>query len=80
MNYYVRNSLHSEVKDALDSIGDLKAPGIDGMPSIFYKRSWEVVGEKVTSEVLSVLNGGPMPKGWNETCVVLIPKIKTPSI
>jgi hypothetical protein len=27
-----------EVKDALDSIGDLKAPGIDGMPSIFYKK------------------------------------------
>jgi len=26
-----------EVKSALDSIGDLKAPGPDGMPSIFYK-------------------------------------------
>jgi hypothetical protein len=24
-----------EVKDALDSIGDLKAPSVDGMPSIF---------------------------------------------
>ena len=27
-----------EVIDALESIGDLKAPGPDGMPSIFYKK------------------------------------------
>ena len=27
-----------EVKLALDSIGDLKAPGADGMPAVFYKR------------------------------------------
>lgn len=26
-----------EVKEALNSIGDLKAPGPYGMPSIFYK-------------------------------------------
>jgi hypothetical protein len=67
-----------EVKEALESIGDLKAPGMDGMPSVFYKRSWEFVGEEVTSEVLNVLNGGPMPDGWNDTCVVLIPKTKNP--
>jgi exonuclease III len=55
-----------EVKEALDSIGDLKAPGIDGMPSIFYKKSWELVGEKVTAEVLNVLNGGPMPEAQRD--------------
>mgnify|MGYP006969628083 CR=1 FL=1 len=27
-----------EVFDALQSIGDLKAPGPDGMPSVFYKK------------------------------------------
>jgi hypothetical protein len=27
-----------EVKKALDDMGDLKAPGADGMPAIFYKR------------------------------------------
>jgi exonuclease III len=67
-----------EVIDALDSIGDLKAPGPDGMHAIFYKRFWEVVGEKVTDEVLGVLNGGPMPTDWNDTCVVLIPKVNSP--
>jgi hypothetical protein len=48
------------------------------MPSIFYKESWELIGEQVTTEVLSVLNGGPMPEGWNDTCVGLIPKTKNP--
>jgi hypothetical protein len=67
-----------EVIEALESIGDLKAPGLDGMPSIFYKKCWEFVGEQVTNEVLNVLRGGPMPDGWNDTCMVLIPKTKNP--
>jgi hypothetical protein len=36
-----------EVKAALNSIGDLKAPGPDGMPSIFYKRFWHILGGKI---------------------------------
>ena len=67
-----------EIKTALNSIGDLKAPGPDGMPAIFYKRYWELVGDQVTSEVLQVLNGGDIPPSWNDTCVALIPKVKNP--
>jgi hypothetical protein len=37
-----------EVKAALDAIGDLKAPGPDGMPAAFFKKYWDVVGEKLT--------------------------------
>jgi hypothetical protein len=33
-----------EVFVALESIGDLKAPGTDGMPSIFYKKILEPSG------------------------------------
>lgn len=51
-----------EVKLALDSIGDLKAPGPDGMPSIFYKNCWDLVGNKVTAEVLDVLARGEIPE------------------
>ena len=29
-------------------------------------------------EVLAVLNGNPMPKTWNDTFIVLIPKVKNP--
>ena len=67
-----------EVKAALESIGDMKAPEPDGMPSVFYKRFWDVVGEKVTNEVVVVLNGREFPAGWNETTIVLIPKVEKP--
>lgn len=33
-----------EVKKALFSIGDLKAPGSDGLHAIFYKRFWNMLG------------------------------------
>lgn len=67
-----------EVKAGLDVIGDLKAPGADGMTSLFYKKFWGTVGDDVTKEVLALLNGGGMPSHWNDTVVVLIPKIPNP--
>jgi hypothetical protein len=67
-----------EISDALFQIGPLKAPGPDGMPSIFFKRFWSTVGDQVTKEVLKVLNGGAIPEDWNNTLVVLIPKTKKP--
>jgi hypothetical protein len=69
---------NDEVWSALQSIGDLKAPGADGMPSVFYKRFWPLLGDQVKREVLAVLNGGEMPQGWNDTIIVLIPKTKAP--
>lgn len=39
---------------------DLKAPGLDGMPAIFFKKYWDVVGEKLTREVQHVLKGERM--------------------
>jgi hypothetical protein len=48
------------------------------MPSIFYKKNWEVVGPHVVKEVMGVLNGGPIPDDWNDTWVTLIPKVKNP--
>ena len=66
------------MKGGLDAIGDLKAPGVDGMTSLFYKKYWAIVGEDITKEVLHFLNGGSLPSGWNETVVVLIPKVPNP--
>jgi hypothetical protein len=50
------------------------------MPSIFYKKFWSVIGDQVKKEVLAVLNGGPIPEGWNDTIIVLIPKTNTPQM
>jgi hypothetical protein len=79
MNTYLASDYsEEEVKKALDDMGDLKAPGADGMPAIFYKRFWGTVGDTVVKEVLQVLRGGSIPEGWNETIVVLIPKVQNP--
>uniref|UniRef100_A0A8R7TP82 Endonuclease/exonuclease/phosphatase domain-containing protein n=1 Tax=Triticum urartu TaxID=4572 RepID=A0A8R7TP82_TRIUA len=63
-----------EVKTALNCIGDLKAPGPDEMPAIFFKKFWQTVGEQVVKEALHILRGVDMPEGWNDTFIVLIPK------
>ena len=67
-----------EVSATLDSIGDLKAPGMDDLPAIFYKHCWQLTGDDVVREVLQVLQGGSIPEGWNNTPVVLIPKVRKP--
>jgi hypothetical protein len=37
------------------------------------------VCERIIEEVLKDVNGGEMPVGWNDTNIVLIPKVKTPN-
>jgi hypothetical protein len=67
-----------EVKKALFNIGDLKAPWPDGLHAIFYKRFWHIIGEDLTDEVLLAVNTRVIPDGWNNTTIVLIPKIESP--
>ena len=41
-----------DVRKALFDIGDLKAPGPDGLHTIFYKRFWPMLREDLIEEVL----------------------------
>ena len=47
----LRPFTEEEVKAGLDAIGDLKAPGVDGMSSLFNKKHRHIVGADVTKEV-----------------------------
>lgn len=76
--FLLKEFKEEEIKKALDSIGDLKAPGPDGMPAVFYKQLWDIVGGKLTTEVMQVLNGSTIPAGWNDTAIALIPKVEKP--
>ena len=69
-----------EVKKAMYSIGDLKAPGPDGLHTVFYKRFWHIIGEDLTDEVLLAVNTRKIPEGWNNTTIVLIPKVVSPEV
>ena len=67
-----------EVKKALFSIRDTKAPGTDGLHAVFFKKCWHVFGDLLTSEVLSAINNKVVPDGWNDTVIILIPKVDSP--
>jgi hypothetical protein len=42
------------------------------------KKIWEIVRDKVLHEVHSILKGGPILEDWNDTTIVLIPKVAKP--
>ena len=67
-----------EVRMALKQMYPLKAPGPDGMPPLFFQHFRNTCGEVVTSTVLDFLNHGMPPPNFNETHIVLIPKINEP--
>jgi len=67
-----------EVQKALFSIGDLKAPGQDGLHAIFYKRFWNMLGDDLVVQVLGAVNSATIPSGWNDTMIVMIPKVENP--
>lgn len=70
---------HEEVKEALDQMHPLKAPGPDGLPALFFQKYWQIVGNEVLSLVLSILNDGKSPECINKTFIALIPKCKSPN-
>jgi hypothetical protein len=63
-----------EVYSALKSIGDLKAPGLDGYGAKFFKVSWGIVKEDVLAAVMEFFRDGAIYHAVNSTLVTLIPK------
>ena len=67
-----------EVELALKQMEPITAPGLDGMPPIFYQSFWSFVGDDVCSIVLDCLHNCKIPKEINHTHIALIPKVKSP--
>lgn len=63
-----------EIEVALKSIGDLKAPGVDGFGAKFFKAAWCTVKNDVTRTVLDFFRDGGFDARFNRTLVTLIPK------
>ena len=63
-----------EIEAALKSIGDLKAPGVDGYGAKFFKATWCTVKNDVTRTVLDFFRDGGFDARFNRTLVTLIPK------
>ena len=68
-----------EVKEALNQMAPLTAPGLDGMSPIFYKSFWHILGEDVSAVALRALNSGIVLDSINTTFITLIPQKKKKS-
>ncbi|KAL4310509.1 hypothetical protein GQ457_01G020120 [Hibiscus cannabinus] len=68
-----------EVIAAFRDINPRKSPGINGLPSGFFRQHWEILGEDFVSFCLDLLRGHTDMASVNETVIVLIPKVDKPT-
>lgn len=67
-----------EIRQVVFSIHADKAPGPDGFSSSFFQANWSVIGPAICQEIILFFWSGVLPRGLNETCVRLIPKVHGP--
>ena len=63
-----------DIRKAVFSIGNEKAPGPDGYSSFFYKQAWDVIGGDVCAVVHNFFHSGSLLKQVNHSIIVLVPK------
>ncbi|KAH9666673.1 reverse transcriptase domain-containing protein [Citrus sinensis] len=67
-----------DIREAIFSMHPLKAPGIDGLHTVFYQTQWDTVGVLVCNLVQGIFKGQRIPSEINKTLIVLIPKVEHP--
>ncbi|CAN1165788.1 Transposon TX1 uncharacterized 149 kDa protein [Linum perenne] len=67
-----------EIKEAVFSLGPNKSPGPDGFSGNFYRKYWGIIGPQICQEVGCFFRDTRMPSGWNDTHLVIIPKVPHP--
>lgn len=78
-NEMVKEVTEEETRRALSKMGSYKAPGPDGFPAIFYKKTWQVTGKALHSFVRGILEEEAIPARSMEATIVLIPKDEHPT-
>lgn len=63
-----------EIRQAVFSMADEKAPGPDGFTPAFFKAYWSIVGDDVCAAVQDFFDRGQLLRQMNATSVSLIPK------
>ena len=65
---------HEDIRKAVFSIGNDKAPGFDGYSFFFYKQAWSVVGGDLCAAVQDFFHYGRLLKQVNHSIIALVPK------
>lgn len=68
-----------EVELALKQMSPFKSPGPDGFSAGFYQDHWKILSHDLSKTVMDFFKHKKLPKGWNHTHLVLIPKVKSPN-
>nr|GEY66007.1 hypothetical protein [Tanacetum cinerariifolium] len=78
-NNMVHEVSNEEIKSVMFNIGDDRALGPDGFSSVFFKKSWNIVGEDVCSAIKDFFHNGKLLKKINHTFLALILKVTNPT-
>ncbi|CAA7027574.1 unnamed protein product [Microthlaspi erraticum] len=69
---------NDEIKKAIAEINPDKAPGPDGMTSLFFQRFWEVTAQDIITMVKEFFETNSLDAKLNQTNICLIPKTERP--
>ncbi|PKU70999.1 Putative ribonuclease H protein [Dendrobium catenatum] len=64
----------ADVQAAVFSLGNNRAPGMDGITSSFLKFYWTIIKNDVCCAVLDFFSNSLMCPSWKDTIVILLPK------
>ena len=70
---------NEEIKRSMFSIDNSKAPGPDGFSSLFFKRTWSIIGREVCDAIVDFFSTGCLLREINCTILALVPKVPNPN-
>lgn len=73
-----RDVTAEEIKTALFSIADDKAPGPDGFTAKFFKTCWNIIRSDFIAAIRFFFNTLCLPRSVNSTIIALVPKVENP--
>lgn len=68
-----------EIKEAVFGMSDASSEGPNGYTWIFFYKCWDIIKEDINDVVQELFNGKNLTKFFYHTCLVLIPKVDSPS-
>ncbi|CAN0907190.1 Transposon TX1 uncharacterized 149 kDa protein [Linum grandiflorum] len=69
----------NEIRAAVFALGASQSPDPDGFGGHFFRRFWPIIGPQVCDEIKLFFQRKTMAESWNDTHLVLIPKIPIPT-